>query len=32
VKTAKELGVNLEEVEGSGAKGRITVGDVRKAG
>ena len=30
-KAAKELGVDLENVEGTGAKGRITVEDVRKA-
>ncbi len=32
MKTAQELGVNLDEVEGSGAEGRITVKDVRSAG
>jgi pyruvate/2-oxoglutarate dehydrogenase complex dihydrolipoamide acyltransferase (E2) component len=29
---ADELGVDLEDVEGTGAEGRITVKDVRQAG
>nr|MBA4116380.1 E3 binding domain-containing protein [Rubrobacter sp.] len=29
---ARELGVNLREVQGSGTGGRITVDDVRKKG
>ena len=31
LRTAQELGIDLEEVEGTGQDGRITVGDVRKA-
>jgi pyruvate/2-oxoglutarate dehydrogenase complex dihydrolipoamide acyltransferase (E2) component len=30
-KAAEEQGVNLDDVEGTGAEGRITVRDVRKA-
>jgi pyruvate/2-oxoglutarate dehydrogenase complex dihydrolipoamide acyltransferase (E2) component len=30
-KAAEELGVDLDQVEGTGAEGRITVRDVRKA-
>jgi pyruvate/2-oxoglutarate dehydrogenase complex dihydrolipoamide acyltransferase (E2) component len=31
VKTAYEEGVDLDEIEGTGAEGRITVKDVRQA-
>jgi pyruvate/2-oxoglutarate dehydrogenase complex dihydrolipoamide acyltransferase (E2) component len=31
IKQAKELGVDLDEIEGSGAEGRITVRDVKQA-
>jgi pyruvate/2-oxoglutarate dehydrogenase complex dihydrolipoamide acyltransferase (E2) component len=31
LRIAKELGVDLDEVEGTGAEGRITVNDVRQA-
>jgi pyruvate/2-oxoglutarate dehydrogenase complex dihydrolipoamide acyltransferase (E2) component len=31
VAAAKELDVDIEEVDGTGADGRITVADVRKA-
>jgi pyruvate/2-oxoglutarate dehydrogenase complex dihydrolipoamide acyltransferase (E2) component len=31
IRQASELGVDLEELEGSGAEGRITVKDVKQA-
>jgi pyruvate/2-oxoglutarate dehydrogenase complex dihydrolipoamide acyltransferase (E2) component len=31
MRQAKELGVDLDEIEGSGAEGRITVRDVKQA-
>lgn len=31
IKQASELGVDLDEIEGSGAEGRITVRDVKQA-
>ena len=31
LRTAEDLGVDLDDIEGSGADGRITVADVRKA-
>jgi pyruvate/2-oxoglutarate dehydrogenase complex dihydrolipoamide acyltransferase (E2) component len=30
IKQAKELGIDLDEIEGSGAEGRITVRDVKQ--
>ena len=32
LRTARELGVDLAEVEGTGSGGQITVGDVRRKG
>ena len=31
MRQAQEAGIDLDEIEGSGAEGRITVGDVREA-
>jgi pyruvate/2-oxoglutarate dehydrogenase complex dihydrolipoamide acyltransferase (E2) component len=31
IKQASELGIDLDEIEGSGAEGRITVRDVKQA-
>jgi len=32
LRKAEELGLDIDEVEGSGAQGRVTVHDVEKAG